>query len=119
MGHGRDARAARAVLDGASAKSVAETLQALATPSRLLILDTLRHGATSVGDLANAVGMEQSAVSHQLRLLRHLGLVEGTRSGRHIVYGLYDDHVAALIDQAVYHAEHVRLGVVDRGRRAQ
>ena len=54
--------------------------------------------------------MEQSAVSHQLRLLRNLGLVEGERQGRHIEYRLHDDHVAALIEQAIYHAEHVRLG---------
>src|SRR6476661_7174453 len=119
MGHGVDGRSNRAPLDGAAAKSVAETLQALATPSRLLILDTLQHGPSTVGDLATAVGMEQSAVSHQLRLLRHLGLVEGTRSGRHIVYSLYDNHVSALIDQAVFHAEHVHLGTADRGARPQ
>jgi ArsR family transcriptional regulator, nickel/cobalt-responsive transcriptional repressor len=55
--------------------------------------------------------MEQSAVSHQLRLLRNLGLVDGVRQGRSIVYSLYDNHVAELLDQAVYHAEHLRLGV--------
>jgi DNA-binding transcriptional ArsR family regulator len=58
--------------------------------------------------------MEQSAVSHQLRLLRTLGLVTRQRSGRSAVYSLYDDHVASLLDEAVYHAEHVRLGVPDR-----
>jgi len=58
--------------------------------------------------------MEQSAVSHQLRLLRNLGLVEGQREGRRIIYSLYDDHVAELIEQAIYHAEHVRLGAADR-----
>jgi DNA-binding transcriptional ArsR family regulator len=111
MGHGGDGRATRTRLDPATAKAVATTLQALATPSRLLILATLQEGPTTVGALAEAVGMEQSAVSHQLRLLRNLGLVEGQRQGRHIAYSLYDDHVAALIDQAVYHAEHLRLGV--------
>ncbi|MDQ3827557.1 MAG: metalloregulator ArsR/SmtB family transcription factor [Actinomycetota bacterium] len=110
MGHGVDGRVTRARLDSATAKSVATTLQALATPSRLLILATLQEGPTTVGALAEAVGMEQSAVSHQLRLLRNLGLVDGQRQGRHIVYALYDDHVAELIDQAVYHAEHLRLG---------
>jgi DNA-binding transcriptional ArsR family regulator len=110
MGHGVDGRARRTRLDAATAKSVATTLQALATPSRLLILATLREGPTTVGRLAASITMEQSAVSHQLRLLRNLGLVVGHREGRHIVYELYDDHVAELIDQAVYHAEHVRLG---------
>ncbi len=102
-----------ASLDAASAATVATTLQALATPSRLLMLTRLRQGACTVGELAAEVGMEQSAVSHQLRLLRNLGLVTGTRSGRSIVYTLYDNHVAQLLDQAVYHIEHLRLGVRD------
>lgn len=110
MGHGVDGRLTRVRLDAGTAKSVATTLQALATPSRLLILATLQEGPSTVGALAEAVGMEQSAVSHQLRLLRNLGLVEGERHGRNIVYALYDDHVAELIDQAVYHAEHLRIG---------
>ncbi|MQY39627.1 HTH-type transcriptional regulator NmtR [Streptomyces sp. RB17] len=110
---GRDVLAA-ARLDEATAASVATTLQALATPSRLLILTTLRQRPHPVGELASAVGMEQSAVSHQLRLLRALGLVTGRRDGRRIVYSLYDDHVAQLLDQAVHHIEHLRLGVRDQ-----
>jgi len=47
--------------------------------------------------------MEQPAVSHQLRLLRALDLVAGDRDGRNIVYRLYDNHVAQLLDEAVYH----------------
>ncbi|MGW1679329.1 ArsR/SmtB family transcription factor [Saccharopolyspora sp. NPDC002376] len=100
-------------LDAASANSVAETLQALATPSRLLILSELRQREMAVGELAEAVGMEQSAVSHQLRLLRSLGLVVGNRSGRSVVYSLYDNHVAQLLDEAVFHIEHLRLGIRD------
>jgi ArsR family transcriptional regulator, nickel/cobalt-responsive transcriptional repressor len=103
-----------AELDAASAATVAETLQALATPSRLLILARLRRAACSVTELAQDIGMEQSAVSHQLRLLRHLGLVVGTRQGKSTVYALYDNHVAMLLDEAVYHVEHLRLGVRDQ-----
>jgi DNA-binding transcriptional ArsR family regulator len=113
VGHGAGGRT-REPLDAAGAKLVATTLQALASPSRLLILSRLHLGPLSVSDLAESVGMEQSAVSHQLRLLRNLGLVEGERRGRQIEYRLFDDHVAELIDQAIYHAEHVRLGAVDR-----
>jgi DNA-binding transcriptional ArsR family regulator len=102
-----------AVLDAASAAHVAETLQALGTPSRLLILTRLRREPCSVTQLAQDVGMEQSAVSHQLRLLRHLGLVVGTRHGKNTVYALYDNHVAMLLDEAVYHSEHLRLGIRD------
>jgi DNA-binding transcriptional ArsR family regulator len=111
---GRDVHAA-ARLDLTTAASVAATLQALATPSRLLILTTLRQAPHPVTELAAAIGMEQSAVSHQLRLLRALGLVTGRRDGRRIVYSLYDDHVAQLLDQAVHHIEHLRLGIHDPG----
>jgi DNA-binding transcriptional ArsR family regulator len=109
--NGRDTPPAK--LDADTAASVAATLQALAAPSRLLILARLRKGPCPVTELAEEIGMEQSAVSHQLRLLRNLGLVTGKRSGKHIVYGLYDNHVAMLLDEAVYHSEHLRLGVRD------
>ncbi|GAA4402410.1 ArsR/SmtB family transcription factor [Tsukamurella soli] len=120
MGHGTAAGDQRpaARLDAGAAERVATTLQALATPSRLLILSELRHAELSVTELADAVQMETSAVSHQLRLLRNLGLVVGTRSGRSIVYSLYDDHVAQLLDEAVYHSEHLRLGLSDRATDA-
>jgi len=115
MGHGVDGRvSATTRLDATAAKAVATTLQALATPSRLMILGRLREGSATVGELAEAVQMEHSAVSHQLRLLRNLGLVDGVRHGRTIVYSLYDGHVAQLLDEAVYHAEHLRLGSPDR-----
>jgi DNA-binding transcriptional ArsR family regulator len=85
-------------------------MQALSTPSRVRILGRLRDGACSVNELAAAVEMGSSAVSHQLRLLRHLGLVVGERRGRSVVYALHDSHVADLLEQAIYHVEHVRLG---------
>ena len=53
-------------------------------------------------------------MSHQLRVLRHLGLVTGQRDGRQVVYELHDDHVAELLDQVVAHVEHVRLGLAGR-----
>jgi DNA-binding transcriptional ArsR family regulator len=110
MGHGVEAHPTHTPLDAATAAQVAETMQALAAPSRVRILGRLREGSCSVNELAQAVGMESSAVSHQLRLLRHLGLVVGERRGRQVVYGLHDSHVADLLDQAVFHVEHVRLG---------
>ena len=114
MGHGVEGTSTPpAPLEAESAATVAATLQALATPSRLRMLTRLRHGAWSVGALVEAVGMEQSAVSHQLRLLRAMGLVTGTRQGRNVVYSLYDNHVAMLLDEAVYHIEHLGLGIAD------
>ncbi|MDX3503471.1 metalloregulator ArsR/SmtB family transcription factor [Streptomyces sp. ID03-2B] len=122
MGHGADGRSdttARERLDAAGASDVAATLQALATPSRLYILARLQEGPCSVGDLAEAVDMEASACSHQLRLLRNLGLVTGERHGRSIIYSLYDNHVAELLEQALFHVEHLRLGLHDHSGMSQ
>lgn len=105
-------------LDAVGTADVAATLQALATPSRLHILARLQEGPCSVSDLAEAVGMEASACSHQLRLLRNLGLVTGERHGRSIVYALHDNHVAELLDQALFHVEHLRLGIRDTAAAA-
>ena len=99
-----------AELDPALTRAVAETMQALATPSRLRILGRLHAAPCTVNALAAAVGMEPSAVSHQLRVLRHLGLVVGSRDGRQIVYDLYDEHVGELLEQAIGHVEHLRQG---------
>ena len=112
MGHGHSPELT--YLDVETARVVAETMQALSTPSRVRILSRLGAGSCSVNELARQVGMEQSAVSQQLRVLRHLGLVVGERQGRSIVYALHDDHVGVLLAEAVSHAEHLRLGLRSR-----
>jgi ArsR family transcriptional regulator, nickel/cobalt-responsive transcriptional repressor len=109
MSHGADSDLA--FLSAQTARSVAESMQALATPSRVRILSRLSAGPCSVGELATQVQMEQSAVSQQLRVLRHLGLVVGERAGRRVIYALHDDHVRALLTEAVSHTEHLRLGL--------
>jgi DNA-binding transcriptional ArsR family regulator len=114
MAHGVQGQGHVGKLDIVTARDVAATMQALATLSRVRILGRLRESACSVGELADAVGMEQSAVSHQLRILRHLGLVIGERRGRSVIYALHDSHVADLLDQAVFHIEHLRLGYSER-----
>ncbi|MDQ6806037.1 MAG: metalloregulator ArsR/SmtB family transcription factor, partial [Actinomycetota bacterium] len=73
MGHGLEPELG--FLSVGTARTVAETMQALATPSRVRILSRLGVAPCSVSDLARDVGMEQSAVSQQLRVLRHLRLV--------------------------------------------
>jgi DNA-binding transcriptional ArsR family regulator len=118
MAHGIRGKAHAGELDAATAREVAQTMQALATPSRVRILGRLREAPCPVGELAAAVEMEQSAVSHQLRILRHLGLVIGERRGRQVIYALHDSHVADLLDQAVFHIEHVRLGYPERIQEA-
>ena len=117
MAHGRLRDADQ--LDAHFAGAVADVMQALAAPSRVRILGRLRDGGLSVNALAEAVGMEPSAVSHQLRLLRHLRFVVGRREGRRVVYDLYDDHVAHLLEEAISHVEHVQLGLAGRAEQPE
>lgn len=84
---------------------MAEIFQILADPTRLNIVDALRHQELCVADLAAVVGSSESAVSHHLRQLRLSHLVRTRREGRMIHYRLDDDHVATLIDIGL---EHVR-----------
>lgn len=95
------------------ALQVARVMGALATPSRVRILGRLREGPCAVGELSLAVDMAQPAVSHQLRILRDLGLVLGNRNGRQVIYGLHDSHVATLLDEALRHIDHLRAGAGD------
>lgn len=83
-------------------------MQALAAPSRVLILGQLRDGPASVGALANAVQIAPAAVSQQLRVLRHLGFVTARRDGRRMIYQLHDSHVGELLDAAIGHIEHLQ-----------
>jgi DNA-binding transcriptional ArsR family regulator len=96
-------------LTQSDAQEVARLMGALSTASRVRILARLRVGECPVGDLSAELEMEQPAVSHQLRVLRDLGLVVGRRSGRHVVY------VASLLDEALRHIDHVSsAGAVPR-----
>ena len=115
MSHGHDVDLA--FLSSDTARVVAETMQALAAPSRVRILSRLGAGPCSVTELARDVAMEQPAVSQQLRVLRHLGLVVGERQGRQTIYALHDDHVAVLLAEAIAHTEHLRLGLAVRPAR--
>ena len=112
MAHGHLRRPTE--LDAGFAQAVADTMQALATPSRVRILGRLQNGPVSVNELAEAVEMAPAAVSQQLRVLRHLGFVTGRREGRQILYDLHDDHVADLLEAAIGHIEHRQLGITDR-----
>ena len=110
MSHGGDPNPTQ-LADKPLAEVVADQMQALAAPSRLRILGALHEEPRSVGDLSDAISMEPSAVSHQLRVLRHLGLVIGERDGRRIVYRLHDEHIGLLLREAIAHVDHLRLGL--------
>lgn len=84
---------------------LAHIFKAMADPTRLNLLWAMKSDEICVCDLAALVGISESAVSHQLRLLRTMGLVTNRRQGPVLYYRLADEHVSSLIDLAL---EHVR-----------
>jgi DNA-binding transcriptional ArsR family regulator len=90
---------------------VVETFQALADTTRAKILYALIRRPLCVRDLALVAGVSESAVSHQLRILRARRIVKPRRAGNVIYYSVDDGHVAVLFREAEYHADHVQQGL--------
>jgi DNA-binding transcriptional ArsR family regulator len=90
------------LIDGAAASLIADAMFALSAPSRVQILGSLIGGPLAVGDITVLLGMEQSAVSHQLRVLREAGLVDAERRGKRRVYTISGDAVRELLTAAWY-----------------
>ena len=82
---------------------LAETFRILGDPTRVRILDVLATGELCVCDIAELVGMSESAVSHQLRLLRGMRLVRPRRAGRQVYYTIDDHHIMSLFQQGLRH----------------
>lgn len=99
-------RAQKDLLDGLTATRLSAVFKALSDPTRLRIVSLLAHHELCVCDVAAALGMTQSAVSHQLRQMRELRLVRKRRDGRKMYYSLDDEHVHDLYDRGVLHVEH-------------
>ena len=118
MSHGVQGKPPKTVVTGSVAERVAQMMQALVTPSRVHILGCLRDGPRSVSEIVASVEMSQSAVSHQLRVLRDMRFVIGERRGRRVLYRLHDEHVASLLDEAVFHMQHLDLGIGAQRRAA-
>lgn len=71
--------------------------------TRIKILCVLRSKEMCVQELADAVGMTQSAISHQLRTLKQTDLVKNRREGKTIYYSLADNHISGIIDMGLEH----------------
>jgi DNA-binding transcriptional ArsR family regulator len=96
------------LLPAATADSVADVFKLLGDPTRVRMLDALTLGERCVCDLAALVGLSESAVSHQLRLLRAARLVRVRRAGRLAYYSLDDHHVIGLLHDTRKHVEEAR-----------
>jgi DNA-binding transcriptional ArsR family regulator len=88
-------------------ESVSETFKALADPTRIRILHNLSKRELCVCDLAEILGMTQSAISHQLRYLKALRLVKNRRDGNTIYYRHDDAHTMGLLQMAIDHSTHI------------
>jgi DNA-binding transcriptional ArsR family regulator len=103
-----DAARARQVqmqlIDEDRAVEMAETFRVLSDPTRVRLISALAAGELCVADLARVVGISQSATSHQLRVLRHLDLVNFRRVGKLVYYSL-DNHTLGLFQQGLAHVE--------------
>jgi len=86
-----------------SARALAAVFKALCDPTRLRLISLLVRQEFCVGDLAAALEVGQSVVSHQLRDMRQMGWVRNRREGRHVFYALDDEHVRDLYLQALAH----------------
>lgn len=85
---------------------LANTFKALSDSTRLKIIYILSKSELCVCDIANILGMTQSAISHQLRLLRDMKLVKFRKEGKLVIYSLDDNHVLGLFEQGLDHVKH-------------
>lgn len=95
-----------ASLDAETAAHMAELYKALSDPTRVRIIAALAEGERCVYDLAAALEMTHSAISHQLHTLRALRVVRFRKEGRHVFYALDDEHIRDLYFQGLEHARH-------------
>jgi DNA-binding transcriptional ArsR family regulator len=87
--------------------ALAETFKLLGDPTRIRIVFALSREELCVCDLANLLGVSQSAVSHSLRALRQMRLVRFRKEGKIAYYALDDDHIAHLLDEGFRHIEEL------------
>jgi ArsR family transcriptional regulator, lead/cadmium/zinc/bismuth-responsive transcriptional repressor len=98
----------------ATVEHLAETFKALGDPTRVRMLSALSRAELCVCDLATLLGATESAISHQLRLLRSLRVVRARRDGRMVFYRLDDDHIVRLLAQGRAHVEETDGARQDR-----
>ena len=98
------------VLEPSDVDDLTEIFRVLGDPTRVRILDVLSRSEVCVQDLAGSLRLSESAVSHQLRLLRGARIVRARRAGRNVFYALDDHHVLTLFEQGLRHAQEGRRG---------
>lgn len=93
-------------LDERTSQDIADLFNSLSDPSRVRIIAALLEGERNISAIVEAVGLSQSAVSHQMRTLRQMRIVRARKEGRQVFYCLDDEHIADLFRQGLEHARH-------------
>mgnify|MGYP005840414163 CR=1 FL=1 len=101
------AQAQQEILPEETVYRLAETFKVLGDPTRIKIINALLKRELCVCDLAALLSMGQSAISHQLRVLRNLRLVKFRKEGKVVYYSLDDDHILSLFKQGLEHVQHL------------
>lgn len=94
------------MLDDQEFDYMGELFKSFGDPTRLKILYALSKEELCVHDIADLLDMTQSAISHQLRVLRNVRLVKNNKVGKTVYYSLDDDHVSRILEQGIEHIEH-------------
>ena len=89
--------------DKQTTEKIADLFKAFADPTRVQILSNLVDRELCVTDIAESVELSQSAVSHQLRILKQMYLIKYRRDGKNILYSLADDHVLTILQMGLEH----------------
>ena len=84
-------------------EQIAELLKGFCDPTRVHILSLLERQELCVTDIADAVALSQSAISHQLRILKQMHLIKYRREGKNLLYSLADDHVKTILQMGLEH----------------
>jgi len=84
-------------------EQIADLFKGFADPTRVHILSLLQQQELCVTDIAEAVEISQSAISHQLRILKQMHLIKYRREGKNILYSLADDHVRTILEMGLEH----------------
>ncbi len=93
------------LLEEQTAAHVAELFRAFSDPRRVRILYAILEKEMNISALAELVGVSESAVSHHMRGLRQLRIVQARREGREVYYSIFDPHVVALLQQGIRHVQ--------------
>ena len=95
------------ILDEQTASHVAELFRAFSDMSRVRIVSALVGEERNVSELARLVGVSESAISHHMRGLRQLHIVQSRRDGKEVHYSIVDPHIVTLFKQGV---DHIKTG---------